>query len=1007
MDSKGDDDGWAVTAPQSDPEFVKAMGDLSIEVSRILISQGLVHTSLVLKEVDWFFNRLGIDGTYFKTTSPAELATHITSIYAGKILAKSGNGEYSFDIRQEEVDRAFFVCKSEPLKRFSAAFALEQKIEESYLMQGYSGIKSSKAGIPFRLKVFRSSGHISSDLQVKLRFYVLQRPEFRSDVLPDDLEIAKIADAQFIKNSSEHTQKLYQNLIKQANYQIGPVVFVTRENCSPQEARLCVAYKHGSTHSAFSTVSDIYHVHKLLATKKFVEQFANGFSIISVYLRPMETASGETVENDVFEKRIAAVHEDVRLFQVLPRTSLSFLFQDNLLNAHEVCYSYCAWKFAHQFLSRYNREYSALLQSLQANDPASVPYLLKLKGNLRKDTFTEEKVAESMQEYKDILRLLYADFESRFLPSRHKIPYSGLEIKRDQQTDFDKLIATKAKSEFDILVLQALLKFNQHILKTNFFMPVKSAFSFRLDPRFLSSDEYESYPFGIFFVIGSEFRGFHVRFQDVARGGIRIIRSNSAQAFAQNVGSVFDENYNLASTQQRKNKDIPEGGSKGTIFLSLNHQDKGLVAFKKYIDSLCDVLLPNADVVDLYGQQEILFLGPDEGTAEYMDWASQHARHRGASFWKAFTTGKSMSLGGIPHDIFGMTTRGVHQYVLGVLEKMGWEESKITKFQTGGPDGDLGSNEVLCSKDKTIGIVDGSGVLFDPNGLNREELTRLAMSRKMVRCFDKKYLSPQGFFVDIEDREVKLPDGEIIDNGLLFRNNFHLDKRSAADIFVPCGGRPEAVHVNNVQMLFDNGVPRFKAIVEGANLFFTQGARKELESRGVILYKDSSANKGGVTSSSLEVLAALALNDEEFSRLMAVQDSKNPPAFYSAYVAEVHRIIEKNARMEFECIWREHLATKKMRCEISDLLSHKINSLNAALVSSSLWKNQKLRERVIRAHCPKILIDTIGIDKLFERVPDSYLKAIFGSNLAGTFIYEFGLSTPEFAFFDFMEKYLA
>ena len=30
------------------------------------------------------------------------------------------------------------------------------------------------------------------------------------------------------------------------------------------------------------------------------------------------------------------------------------------------------------------------------------------------------------------------------------------------------------------------------------------------------------------------------------------------------------------------------------------------------------------------------------------------------------------------------------------------DESKITKFQTGGPDGDLGSNEILVSKDNTI-----------------------------------------------------------------------------------------------------------------------------------------------------------------------------------------------------------------------------------------------------------------------------------------------------------------
>ncbi|KAF4685194.1 NAD-dependent glutamate dehydrogenase, partial [Perkinsus olseni] len=54
---------------------------------------------------------------------------------------------------------------------------------------------------------------------------------------------------------------------------------------------------------------------------------------------------------------------------------------------------------------------------------------------------------------------------------------------------------------------------------------------------------------------------------------------------------------------------------------------------------------------------------------------------------------------------------------------------------TGGPDGDLGSNEILISKDKTIAICDGSGVLYDPEGLDRGELTRLARERKPVSYF--------------------------------------------------------------------------------------------------------------------------------------------------------------------------------------------------------------------------------------------------------------------------------
>lgn len=37
-----------------------------------------------------------------------------------------------------------------------------------------------------------------------------------------------------------------------------------------------------------------------------------------------------------------------------------------------------------------------------------------------------------------------------------------------------------------------------------------------------------------------------------------------------------------------------------------------------------------------------------------------------------------------------------------------------------GPDGDLGSNEIKISKDQTIGIVDGSGVLYDPDGIDKE-----------------------------------------------------------------------------------------------------------------------------------------------------------------------------------------------------------------------------------------------------------------------------------------------
>jgi glutamate dehydrogenase len=196
---------------------------------------------------------------------------------------------------------------------------------------------------------------------------------------------------------------------------------------------------------------------------------------------------------------------------------------------------------------------------------------------------------------------------------------------------------------------------------------------------------------------------------------MRIVRSRSADAYAHNIDTIFAENYNLALTQQRKNKDIPEGGAKGTILLNMGSQDAAERAFKDYVDGLLDLLV-EVDGTGKIAVREILFLGPDEGSAGLMDWAALHARTRGYPFWKAFSTGKAPELGGIPHDLFGITTIGVHQYVLGVLEKHGLKEEEITKIQTGGPDGDLGSNEILISKDRTIGIVDGSGCFSTRRG---------------------------------------------------------------------------------------------------------------------------------------------------------------------------------------------------------------------------------------------------------------------------------------------------
>lgn len=526
---------------------------------------------------------------------------------------------------------------------------------------------------------------------------------------------------------------------------------------------------------------------------------------------------------------------------------------------------------------------------------------------------------------------------------------------------------------------------------------------------FLPESEYPLKPYGIIFVVGAEFRGFHVRFADVARGGIRIIQSRNRENYSINQRTLFDENYGLARTQNLKNKDIPEGGSKGVILPNMDVNAR--LVFEKYVDAILDLLIKGVtpgvkeQIVDLYGKEEILFFGPDEGTAGFMDWGAEHARARGASWWKSFTTGKSAAtLGGIPHDKFGMTSLSIRQYVLGIYEKHKLKEEEVTKVQTGGPDGDLGSNEILLSSDKTVSVIDGSGVAHDPKGLDREELRRLARARQTISHFDTSKLSPEGYMVLVDDRNVRLPSGEVVPDGVAFRNRAHL--RYSADLFVPCGGRPDSVQIGNVKDMCDeDGKCHYKYIVEGANLFLSRQARLELEKRGVVLYPDASANKGGVTSSSLEVLVGLALSDQEYIENMLFHDDK-PTLFYMDYVRDIQKIIVRNARSEFEAIWREHEETGKYRSVISTELSSTLIRLSEEIITTNLYDQEKLREAVLLRVFPESLVAKIGVKEAIRNVPEAYLRSAFAAMVAASFIYAKGPRASHVDFYNHVEHLL-
>jgi glutamate dehydrogenase len=211
-----------------------------------------------------------------------------------------------------------------------------------------------------------------------------------------------------------------------------------------------------------------------------------------------------------------------------------------------------------------------------------------------------------------------------------------------------------------------------------------------------------------------------------------------------------------------------------------------------------------------------------------------------------------------------------------------------------------------------------------------------------------------------------------------------------ADLFVPCGGRPKSIHAANWKSLLDaDGKPIFRWIVEGANLFLTQDARIKLEEKGVLVFKDSSTNKGGVTSSSLEVLAGLALDDKIFEKEMV--STGDDPEFRKKYIREILDLIRAKADAEFEILWSLHEKTGRTISELSDILSEKINEITSAIETSDLFEEKKLRISVLLSHIPASLVKIAGLDSLLTRIPLSYQKAIFARALASGFVYKHGI----------------
>jgi len=577
---------------------------------------------------------------------------------------------------------------------------------------------------------------------------------------------------------------------------------------------------------------------------------------------------------------------------------------------------------------------------------------------------SRERIFRSLIQQDKMTRQVLDDVETRFDSQQSSSDHQSLKQSPRPRPEFEFSLEAVTDGD-DRFVARIFQEVAESIQQTNLYVRDRRSVTFRL-PGSLFNDVEGETPFAIFYVYGQGFDGFHVRFRDVARGGMRLVRTRNEEHYLFESSRLFDEAYQLAFAQQLKNKDIAEGGAKAVVLLR-PHESAERVG-RDFVDGLLDV-------VSDAQSPEYLYLGPDENvTNELIEWIVSRARERGYLLPETLMSSKPAI--GINHKEFGVTSEGVVVFLRRALLEYGFDpdNAPFTVKMTGGPDGDVGGNAIrILIRDygvnaNIVAIADGSGAAHDPDGLDHNELMRLVDHGLGIANFDPVQLGKSGVVGGLETEQQ-----------VAWRNNLYFT--AEADVFVPAGGRPSTINEDNWRrFLRADGSPTSSIIVEGANLFVSVEARQHLARCGVAIVKDSSANKCGVICSSLEILASMLLTETEFL------------AIRGQYIEEVLVLLRQLAATEANCLFNEHSRHPEQTLpEISVSISQQINRV-ADVISRSFvdWSEQErhLADELMLAFLPASLAE--AIDFVSTPIPASYLRQLVSAILASRVVYREG-----------------
>ena len=499
-------------------------------------------------------------------------------------------------------------------------------------------------------------------------------------------------------------------------------------------------------------------------------------------------------------------------------------------------------------------------------------------------------IASTLTNHTDIARELTRLFKTRFYLAR-KLTSDDLE---DKQQRLEHAILA-ALDDVQVLnedrILRRYLDLIKATLRTNFYQTDargqnKSYFSFKFNPHQIPELPKPVPKFEIF-VYSPRVEGVHLRFGNVARGGLRW--SDREEDFRTEV-------LGLVKAQQVKNSVIVPVGAKGGFLprrlpLGGSRDEiaaEGIACYRIFISGLLDItdnlkdgaLVPPVNVVRHDDDDPYLVVAADKGTATFSDIANGIAIDYGFWLGDAFASGGSA---GYDHKKMGITAKGAWVGVQRHFRERGInvQEDNITVVGIGDMAGDVFGNGLLMSdKLQLVAAFNHLHIFIDPNpepANSFAERQRLFdLPRSAWSDYDTSIMSEGGGIFSRSAKSIaispqmkerfdiqadKLTPTELLNAllkapvDLLWNGGIGTYVKASSESHADVGDKAnDALRVNGNEL-------RCKVVGEGGNLGMTQLGRVEFGLNGGGSNTDFIDNAGGVDCSDHEVNIKILLNE--------------------------------------------------------------------------------------------------------------------------------------------------